>query len=119
MLQPISAAVLAILSSGRASVRNSGHARMEEDIASAFLGSNAAPGTVAGPILVSLPSNQQRSQFRRPAVSHSPQWWTTRMEEDIVLTHHPAVFVSLSVQQFACTMVDLLEWKRTSPLPNT
>ena len=75
MLQPISAAVLAILSSSRASVRNGGHARIKEDVASAFLGSSAAPGTIAGPILVSLPSNQQRSQFRRPAVSHSPQWW--------------------------------------------
>ena len=67
--------VFTILSSGRASVRNGGHTRMREDIAFAFLGSNAAPGTVVGPILVSLPSNQQRSQFRRPAVSHSPQWW--------------------------------------------
>ena len=75
VLQPISAAVLAILSSGRASVRNGGHTRMEEDIPFAFLDSSAAPGTIAGPILVSLPSNQQRSQFRRPAVSHSPQWW--------------------------------------------
>ena len=56
-------------------MRNGGQARIKEDIASAFLGSNAAPGTIAGPILVSLPSNQQRSQFRRPAVSHSPQWW--------------------------------------------
>ena len=51
MLQPISAAVLAILVSGRASVRNGRHTRMEEDIAFAFLGSNAAPGTVVGPIL--------------------------------------------------------------------
>ena len=74
MLQPIGAAVLAILWSGRASVRNGGHTRIKEDIASAFLGSNAAPGTVAGPILVPLPSNQQRSLFHRPAVSHSPQW---------------------------------------------
>jgi hypothetical protein len=167
VLQPISAKVLAILSSGRASVRNGGHTRMEEDIAFAFLGSNAAPGTVVGPILVSLPSNQQRSQFRRPAVSHSPQWWahsnggghclclfgqqcrswhncgpntSVSAQQPAALaipsassvsqstmvgplewrrTLHPAVFVSLSVQQFACTMVDLLEWKRTSPLPNT
>ena len=75
VLHPISTAVLAILSSCRASVRNGGHARMEEDISSAFMGSSAAPGTIAGPILVFLPSNQQRSPFRRPAVSHSPQWW--------------------------------------------
>ena len=40
-----------------------------------FMGSSAAPGTIAGPILVPLPSNQQRSPFHRPAVSHSPQWW--------------------------------------------
>ena len=75
MLQPISAAVLAILSSSRASVRNGGHARIKEDVASTFLGSSAALGTIAGPILVPLPSNQQRSPFHRPAVSHSPQWW--------------------------------------------
>ena len=75
MLQPISAAVLAILSSGRASVRNGGHTRMEEDIPFAFLGSSAAPGTIAGPILVPLPSNQQCSSFHRPAVSHSPHLW--------------------------------------------
>ena len=63
-------------------------------------------------------SAQQPAALAIPSASSVSQS-TMRMEEDIVLTHHPAVFVSLSVQPFACTMADLLEWKRTLPLPNT